>query len=577
MTMNDNTYYVSYFVDELYQNGLEDVVISPGSRSTPLAMLFADHPHLNDWLHFDERSAAFFALGIAKAKKKPVALVCTSGTAAANYFPAIVEAYYSRVPLIVLTADRPHELRDNGAPQAIDQVKMYGDYVKHFHEMAIPEANDSLLKYSRRQASRAYTLANSSNKGVVQFNFPFRDPLIPDLQLDDLWGRHHEPFLNHSGGKETVSNNEAEAILNSINKYNRGLIVCGELSSESEVEAVLKLAREWNTPVLADVLSQLRQFNDDDDELVISTYDALLKHDDFKEQYKPDFIIRFGSMPVSKPYFLWLMNHEPDLHIVVDEQSAYREPANIRTHLVYSEVNHLVEGLLAQGEYKSDQDWTNQWINLDSETTAMLRELTKHDLTEGSVISVLSEFLPHGHTVFVGSSMPIRDMDTFFLKKRNRVNVNANRGANGIDGVVSSAFGMSAAGEEVTLVIGDLSFLHDYTSLLLGIKNHLKIRIIVINNNGGGIFSFLPQYQNDQHFEKLFGTPFNPPIKHMVESLGVNYHSVNYNEELAGLIKQPIEQIEIIEVKTNRDENFEWHQQIKQHVRKILDAHKDES
>ncbi|MDQ0352937.1 2-succinyl-5-enolpyruvyl-6-hydroxy-3-cyclohexene-1-carboxylate synthase [Alkalibacillus filiformis] len=576
MTMNEQTYYLSYFIDELFQNGMEDVVISPGSRSTPLAMLFSEHPHLNDWLHFDERSAAFFALGIAQTKQKPVALICTSGTAAANYYPAIIEAYYSRVPLIILTADRPHELRDNGAPQAIDQIKMYGDYVKHYHEMALPEATEPMLGYSRRLASRAYTIANSRNKGVVQYNFPFRDPLIPDLLLKDLWGQFKSPYLKSSGGFETIDDFEAEDILQAVSNYNRGLIVCGELTREEEITSVLKLAKEWKIPVLADSLSQLRQY-EETHEYVISTYDALLKHDDFRENYQPEFIIRFGSMPVSKPYFQWLMSYEPNLHIVVDEQAGYREPSNARTWMVYSSVDHFIDQLLSSNSsYVCDQKWTREWLSIDEETKTMLRRITEHELTEGSVVSTLSDHLPNRHTVFVGSSMPIRDMDTFFLPAKKHVTVRANRGANGIDGVVSSAFGAAATGEEVTLLIGDLSFLHDYTSLLLGIKNELNLRIVVINNNGGGIFSFLPQYEHKKHFEKLFGTPFNPPIKEMVGSLGVRYHFAQSNEQLARLVRKPVTGIEVVEVQTDRDENFKWHQDIRGHVRQIINDYKGE-
>ncbi|WP_188206559.1 2-succinyl-5-enolpyruvyl-6-hydroxy-3-cyclohexene-1-carboxylic-acid synthase [Alkalibacillus aidingensis] len=570
MTMEAKTYYVSYFVDELYQKGMEDIVISPGSRSTPLAMLVAEHPHLNDWLHFDERSAAFFALGIAKAKQKPVALVCTSGTAAANYYPAIVEAYYSRVPLVVLTADRPHELRDNGAPQAIDQIKMYGEYTKQFYEMALPESSDMMLAYARRQASRAYEIANKPNQGVVQVNFPFRDPLIPDLNLTDLWGKSETPHIQSVSGFELVTPDQLEEVFSILKGKERGLIVCGELTTQEESDAVLALAKAWKVPLLTDVLSHGRQ-SYDTNPYVISTYDALLKNQAFANSYKPDFIIRFGSMPVSKPYLQWLTNNPPELHIVVDQQTGYREPTGMETTFIYSDTASLIKEMLKKEPPVINQAWTEEWLTLDHGIKELLTNYSSEELTEGSTVSVISRNLPGEQTIFVGNSMPIRDMDTFFLPCNKAVRIRANRGVNGIDGIISSAFGVAASGEEVTLLIGDLSFLHDYTALLIGQKNGLSIRIIVINNNGGGIFSFLPQHEYGKHFEYLFGTPYDPPIKEMVEALGYHYQQVTTQNELKEIAKKPVDGLEIIEVQTNRDDNLAWHRAMRAKVNSYLE------
>ncbi|MET3683620.1 2-succinyl-5-enolpyruvyl-6-hydroxy-3-cyclohexene-1-carboxylate synthase [Alkalibacillus flavidus] len=572
-TMANETYYVSYFIDELYQNGLTDVVITPGSRSTPLSMLFTDHPSIEEWIHFDERSAAFFALGIAKTTQRPVALVCTSGTAAANYYPAIVEAYYSRVPLLVLTADRPNELRDNGAPQAIDQIKMYGDYVKHYHDMALPSADEQLLQYSRRQASRAYTIANAARKGPVHYNFPFRDPLTPDLERPNLWGESESPYIASIGGYEGITQEDVRQVVGQVQELSRGLIVCGELTSDDEARAVLSLARQWQIPVLADVLSRLRQIGDEDP-LVITTYDALLKHESFQHKMAPDFVIRFGSMPVSKPYFQWMAKVQPSVHFVVDEQAGYRDHSNVPSTMIYSCIELLIESLTA---YSIDQDqaWVELWQSIDQQAKHQLKELASDSLTEGSVAHVLSQSVNDQQVIFVGSSMPIRDMDTFFLPEAKQVTVLANRGANGIDGVVSSALGAAAAGEDVTLLIGDLSFLHDYTTLLMAKKHNLRLRIVVINNNGGGIFNFLPQYQYDRHFEAVFGTPFDAPIGDMVKTLGMTYHFVESNEALGTILQQPISDLEVAEVQTERETNYAWHQQLKSMIASILkgDSH----
>src|SRR5690625_2057247 len=253
------TRYVVSFIDELVNNGLTDVVISPGSRSTPLAMTVCEHDGLNEWIMIDERSAAFFALGMAKETKRPIALICTSGTAAANYFPAIVESYYARVPLIILTADRPHELRDVGAPQAIEQIKMYGEYVKWFQEMALPEASDRMLSYVREKAARAVYEAKETNPGPVHLNFPFREPLVPDFTLDHLWGEHreqsHYPTFD---GEKRLTTNQLNEFLKKLSGKQRGVIVCGPQVNEELAQAITTLASKWGLPVLADPLSQLR-------------------------------------------------------------------------------------------------------------------------------------------------------------------------------------------------------------------------------------------------------------------------------------------------------------------------------
>lgn len=558
MNMGPNTYYVTNFVSELALNGLEDVVISPGSRSTPLALTFAEHPTIKEWIHFDERSAAFFALGLAKKKNKPVALVCTSGTAAANFYPAIVEAHYSRIPLIVLTADRPHELRDNGAPQSIDQIKMYQNYVKYFHEMAIPEASEKMIRYARRQASRAYTIANEANKGVVQLNFPFKDPLIPDLSLNQLWGEENKTVLTHVTSKEEVSAESIVSIVELIKDKKRGVIVCGEIKTEEERLAILKLANQLQVPILADVLSNLRK-NEAVNEFVISTYDTILKDDEVKESLRPEFIIRFGSMPVSKPYLQWITDFTPEIHIVVDEDLGFREPTGIETTVVYSEPVKFIEKILAsKEEFDFCQKWSRLWMRLDEEVRSILTT-TNNELTEGTTALVLAEKSQNGDLIFVGNSMPIRDMDTFYLPAKTSVEIIANRGANGIDGVIATAIGVAATDQKLTLLIGDISFLHDYTSLFIARQYNIPIRVVVVNNNGGGIFSFLPQANEKKHFEALFGTPFSPPIEELAIAVGGNYVQPKTVDELSEILAQPIKQIEIVEVITDREENVSWH------------------
>lgn len=558
------TRYVANFVDELVHTGLTDVVLSPGSRSTPLSMTFAEHEDVHHWIHVDERSAAFFALGIAKEQQRPVALVCTSGTAAANYYPAIVEAFYSRVPLIVLTADRPHELRNVGAPQAIDQIHMFGQYVKWFEEMALPESSEQMLRYVRSKAARAFHTALDHNAGPVHLNFPFRSPLIPDFTLDHLWGQRTERSFHYAyKGERKLQHEAVEEIKQRLEKHQKGLIVCGPQTDPGLPEAVTQLARYLQLPVLADPLSQVRAGQHEKDH-VIEAYDAILKSPGVREQFVPDFIIRFGAMPVSKPYWLMLQDHPEIEQYVVESYEGFRDPSGNEASLILADgkqfcetwVNHLESSFF-------DVGWLKKWQEANQKAKAILTEVEGHNLSEGHVFTeILTSFSEKG-TLFVGNSMPIRDLDTFMLTTPKSVRTMANRGANGIDGVVSSALGAAAHGEDVTLVLGDLSFFHDLNGLFAAKQFGLNLRIVVINNEGGGIFSFLPQAEHKDHFEPLFGTPLSLDFSKVIEMYGGSFTQVNSRNEFQELTSSLVETkgLSVIEVKTDREENATWHRQ----------------
>ncbi|MDC3412398.1 2-succinyl-5-enolpyruvyl-6-hydroxy-3-cyclohexene-1-carboxylic-acid synthase [Aquibacillus sp. 3ASR75-11] len=558
------TRYVANFVDELFKNGLTDVVISPGSRSTPLAMTFAEHPHVTHWVNMDERSAAFFALGMAKKENRPVALVCTSGTAAANYFPGIVEAHYSRVPLLVLTADRPNELRDVGAPQAINQLNMYGNYSKWFHEMASPDGDPMMLRYVRRSAARAYTTSNMGNPGVVHLNFPFREPLIPDFSIEDLWEGERESFTPHTIGKRGLAEYQLDRFFSLLSTCQKGVIVCGPQTEQKLVEAILLLSEKWNIPVLADPLSQLRT-GPYRKENVIESYDAILKSGSVRENVRPDFIIRFGAMPVSKPYLFYVKENSDVVQFVVEAEEGYREPAGNKTEFVITDPVAFCYQLL-EGENPNSFSpfWLETWKKLNEIATEhILTESADTPLTEGHAVTHLMRVIPDQSTVYVGNSMPIRDVDTFMLRSEKQLFVFGNRGVNGIDGITSSALGAASHGERVTLLIGDLSFFHDMNGLLVGKQYHIPLTIVLINNNGGGIFSFLPQSEHQKHFEVLFGTPMDIELEKAVVMYGGFYQNPatwqEYEEALQKSYQTP--GLSVIEINTNRSENVDWHKQ----------------
>lgn len=556
------TRYTANFVDELSKSGITDAVISPGSRSTPMAMSLTEHPDLNQWVVIDERSAAFFALGMAKKTKRPVTLVCTSGTAAANYFPAIVEAHYSRVPLVVLTADRPHELRDVGAPQAIEQIKLYGDYVKWFQEMALPEADSSMLQYARSRASRAVNTAQEGNAGPVHVNFPLREPLIPDFTLDNLWGQLTlQAYYPVNTGERRLSPDQVNQLSQKLHSSQKGLIVCGPQTETDFAAAVVKLAAAWGLPILADPLSHVRS-GQHPKENIIEGYDAILRNEMIREQLKPDYIIRFGAMPVSKPYLFYVKEHHDVPQYIVENEAGYREPAGNRTEFIYADPVMLCHDLAGSNDITSDENWLTAWKTMnDVAKKHLLEDVDTHSLTEGNAVQNLLEMIPDKSSLYVGNSMAVRDLDTFFMTTSKKVDILANRGANGIDGMLSSGAGAAAVGDPVTLLLGDLSFFHDSNGLLAAKHYNVNLTVLLINNNGGGIFSFLPQVNHEEHFEALFGTPLDIDFQQMVDMYGGKYCNVSSGAELKDALYTSwhSQGLSVIEVNTERTVNMEWH------------------
>lgn len=558
------TLYIAAFIDELAKNGVKDVVVSPGSRSTPLAIVMAEHPAMRVHMNIDERSAAFFALGMAKAKRRPVALLCTSGTAVANYFPAVVEAHCSRVPLIVITADRPHELRDVGAPQAIDQLNIYGKYTKWFVEMALPEKTPDMLRYARTMAAKAAGTAISAPSGPVHLNFPLREPLVPVVH-EETWKQIEvkEPsYTTVIPGKMTIGIEQIQQLYDEFSSVEKGLIVCGPIDRPEFAEAVTKLAEMLDYPILADPLSQLRS-GTHAKEYIIDSYDAILKDEKIAASLVPDVVIRFGAMPVSKPLFLLLKRYVNIKQIVVDGEGGWREPTLTASYMVYCDEIEFCRQLIRIGEPKRNKsEWSTTWkaIN-DIAKSALLEATAGEELFEGKVFTELSRLLPDGATLFVGNSMPIRDTDTFFFANDKQIRILANRGANGIDGVVSSALGASAVAEPLVLVIGDLSFYHDLNGLLAAKMHGLHATIIVLNNNGGGIFSFLPQAEHKKHFEMLFGTPTDLQFAHVVRMYGGNFAKIATWDEFRDCVTQSLttDGLHVVEVCTSRENNVKMH------------------
>jgi 2-succinyl-5-enolpyruvyl-6-hydroxy-3-cyclohexene-1-carboxylate synthase len=590
--------YAVAFVDELQRAGIRNVVICPGSRSTPLAMAFAAQTVIRTWMHVDERSAAYFGLGMAKQLRQPVALLCTSGTAAANFLPALVEATLSHVPLLVMTADRPHELRDNGAPQSIDQNRLYGTYAKWFVEVALPEATDAAFRYIRTIADRTVAAAQATPSGPVHLNFPFREPLtpepIPEQPLPPAEQRNfiawqgrpgNVPYIDvHDTPPGTPDNITIGNVLGMIREAKRGLIIVGPIDDPTLVKPLVRLAQLFGYPILADPLSQLRcgVYNRN---MVITSYDAFLRIDSFVESVQPELIIRFGAMPTSKPLLLYLKRYASSPLVVIDGNNGWEEPTQLASQLIHANPTALCKGLLnafnelQTGEERlsvKSQAWLSLWQDADKITQQVLQNalFDFKEIFEGRVFSELTNLLQDGTILYIGNSMPVRDLDTFFWSSEQQVRIMGNRGANGIDGVISSALGVSAvAGHEPTvLVLGDLSFFHDLNGLLAAHLYQLNLTIILINNDGGGIFSFLPQAAYPEHFEQLFGTPTDLDFRLVIEMYGGKFKRVDNWEAFHKAVNQGLHTsgLNVIEIQAERTSNVKMHRQLWELVQRAI-------
>ncbi|MGF9979109.1 2-succinyl-5-enolpyruvyl-6-hydroxy-3-cyclohexene-1-carboxylic-acid synthase [Viridibacillus arvi] len=563
------TSYVYKLVASLYEAGARDVVVSPGSRSTPLAYAFASSKEFNLYRQVDERSAAFLALGIAKASVRPVVLVCTSGTAAANYFPAIVEASYTRVPLIILTADRPHELREVGAPQAIDQVNLYGTHVKWSVDFPLPDTSTGTKSFIERHIARAMSIATTAPAGPVQINVPFREPLLINFQKTLPVGTFVESF----GAELRPSKKAFNTLEAAINKAEKGLLIFGEMNPGADLEAVWDFIRKVKWPVLVESLSHLRSnIPEDCMDYIIDQYDAILKNEAFKNSMAPNTVIRFGAQLVSKPLSLFLTLVKPDTFIVIDEDPMFRDSLAIATHHIHASVSDWLEDVTVESTV--DTIYRSKWMAANDIATKHIEQYLEEQSDEGAMAATLFANLPEASDLFASSSMPIRDVDTFFNKTVKDVKVFANRGANGIDGVVSTAFGLQLARQRETyLLIGDLAFLHDVNGLITTRYQACNMTIVVMNNDGGGIFSYLSQATEEAHYEELFGTPSGLNFKEIATMYGAEYQAVETKEAFVEVLQTPKQKpLRLIEVFTNRQVNVETHRKLWRAIGEELDA-----
>jgi len=557
---NRNYAFTSEFVDALASLGLGHVCITPGSRNSPLALAFADHPGITDWIHHDERSSGFFALGLANASRRPVAVVTTSGTAAAELHPAAVEAYLARIPLLLLTADRPPELRDVGAPQATNQADLFGKSVKWSYEVAVPDPQSG--SYATTLASRAWAAALDLPVGPVHLNFPFRDPLAPVVVPGD---KAEKPEIGpppaYIPGRLEIDRPATEKISAAVSGR-RALLIAGPLDRPGFPGAVTTLATRTGFPIVADPLSQLRA-GGHDRTLVITTGDPLARVGRLDGDLAPEIVIRFGAIPTSKTLSTWLADH-PEIPQYVVDDAGWRDPGGSAATMVRSDPVLFARQLVGELD-PAPAEWAAGWEAAERAARVALTDQLTFP-SEPAVVAGLAEAIPDETTLYVASSMPVRDVDAFFPSIDRQVRFLSNRGANGIDGLISSGLGAAAGGDPVFVLSGDLSLLHDLTALGTAARLGLPATVVVINNDGGGIFHFLPQAAFPKHFERLLGTPHGTDFQAAAELFGIEHHLVDDEAAFEDLVATVVGHPRLIEVRTSRTENVAIHERAWQAV-----------
>ena len=561
MSVNPGQAMAKVMVDELVRCGLSDACISPGSRSTPLVLALAERPELRLHVSIDERSCSFLALGMAKELGRPVAVLTTSGTAAANLYPAVIEAHISAVPLIVLTADRPPDLRDTGAGQTIDQVKLYGDAVRWFVEVGAAEDRPESVSYWRSLSARAYHVSSGPHPGPVHLNLSFRKPFVggpPEEAFSyHLDGRSGEqPWLAETRRPEVVPRDALEMLRAEVEQTERGLIVAG--TGDLDAEPVLALARAAGWPVLAEATSNVRAGFP-----AISTYDALLRQQRFVTAHRPELVLRVGSLGTS-PALEELL--APSVRqIALAPMARWLDPRRAISSFVRCDPGRLCADLAESVKPRGEAGWLQSWLKAESTArSAIDRVLDAHeDATEPRAARDLADAIPEGSALVAASSMPIRDLD-WFMRPRSSIRIHANRGANGIDGFVSTTIGIAVVHRAPTFALcGDLALLHDQNGLLTSPASPADAVFLVLNNNGGGIFSFLPE-AGERDFERLFATPHDLDLSLVAQAHRCGYRLLEKAAELedAVLESSALGGLHIVEARTDRTSNVDIHKQV---------------
>jgi len=560
-------------IEEMVRNGVDYFVISPGSRSTPLTVAVAKNQQAKKIICLDERAGAFHAIGYARATGNPAVLICTSGTAAANYLPAVIEASIDNVPLIILSSDRPPELRQTGANQTINQVNLYGNYPTWQFDLPCPtaEINPNVVLTT---IDLAVSRARQAPGGVVHLNCMFREPFgSTDIPVEvpaslSKWSENRSPYTRYAGKLTIPTPTEIESLIKIIKSTTQGVLVVGQLKSIRDIKAVVELALRLNWAVFADIQSGLRLRRDFPN--LIHYFDRLLLTDVAVELEQIDTIVQIGTRIVSSQWLKWIEKYPPQNYIIVVNDGDRHDPSHLVSLRIESDITYLCQHSSAQLPPLPPSTWVQKLRSAsDSIGVTAAKFLKTSKLTEPLIARTISELIPSQHGLWVSNSMPIRDLDMFGVGEMGADSevlsprIGANRGTSGIEGAIASATGFAVGLQApVTAIVGDLSSLYDLNSLALLQRNLQPVIVIIINNDGGGIFSFLPIAKSTAIFDTYFGTPHGLDFAHAAAMFKVDYYHPQNRDELIRDYNRSLANNRgaIIEVTTDRTENLQLHQ-----------------
>ncbi|MBV5260801.1 2-succinyl-5-enolpyruvyl-6-hydroxy-3-cyclohexene-1-carboxylic-acid synthase [Synechococcus moorigangaii CMS01] len=561
---NLNSLWASVMVETLAGLSLQSAVICPGSRSTPLAVALARHPQIKTIPILDERSAAFFALGLAKSSGLPTVLVCTSGTAGANFYPAVIEAYQSAVPLIILTGDRPPELRDCHSGQTIDQIKLFGNFAQWFSEMATPLGSVEMLRYARQTMAQAWRRSQFPQKGVVHLNCPFRDPLAPtpDDSVVHLKGVVKADFFTGIQPQERAEFSSGILPTEAWKRYSRGLIIAGVNQPDDPDDyaaAIAQLSGYLSFPVLAEALSPVRNYAHYFPQGLVTTYDFILRDQSLAATLKPEIVIQIGALPTSKILRAWLAAQQIPTYILSERADNFDPLHRPHQHLAVNLRTLKYLGIFPDNE--KGLPYFDLWQTQETKIRAKLAAVfqAEQHLNEGAIAYCLSIALPEQSAIFFANSMAVRYAEFFWQLNNRQILPYFNRGANGIDGTLSTALGIAENHSPCVLLTGDLALLHDTNGFLTLSKFTGSLTIIVMNNQGGGIFEMLPIAAEKEIFEEYFVTPQNVQFSKLCDLYAVKYQKIQTTSELMRACKiLPSKGVQLLEIETNRQRDIPW-------------------
>ncbi len=590
--INRNILWTETFVRELAAIGVKYVCISPGSRNTPLTLAFANNKEIKPYVHIDERSCAFFALGLAKASGTPVAVVSTSGTATAELYPAIIEAYQQRIPLIICTADRPPELLDCGANQTINQNNLYKNHIRWFFDMGLPEPISRRIKHIKVVARRAYYESVIRSRGPVHLNFPFRKPFEPKSYTDEVSKSLIELSNADISEKKELLKEEERKILDEkwfsdlfhyLKKYKRGLMIAGPENYNSNFNKYCSiLSEKLGYPLLADGISQIR-FGSHSKENIICNYEGFLRSENFIKQYKPDFILQFGRTITSKALDIYLEQCD-SARFMINEFGDWFDPSN-KANAAFACKPFIfckeMIGMLDKNKIeRKETEWLTIFKKADKISASVKFKLIEKSKfpNECRVITEIIKNIPEGTHIMLSNSMPVRDFDYFASSSEKNITLYNNRGASGIDGIASTALGIAAANNSPTVLItGDLAFYYDLNGLLAAKKYKIPLTVILVNNDGGGIFEVLPISEYGQVFKDFFIAPHHLDFSHFVKAYDGNFIQIkdwdHFKESFTSAIKQ--KRFSVLEIKTNAAESLAIRKKYWNETSKILNTNAD--